>query len=124
AAIASAAGDRKAQREAMRKINDEAFKKLDVVLKPAQKTKLAALRASFRQGGGRAGGRGGVVWVLRNDKPEPVPVRTGATDGSFTEISTSALKPGDQVITGGGPKPKARLQSGMGGGQPGAGGQA
>ena len=123
AAIASAAGDRKVQREAMRKINDEALKKLDAVLKPAQKTKLAALRASFRQGGGRAGGRGGVVWVLRDNKPEPVPVRTGATDGSFTEISTSALKPGDQVITGGGPKPKARLQSGMGG-QQGAGGQA
>jgi len=115
AAFSAAGGDRKAAREAVRKINDAAFKKLEGVLKPEQKTKLAALRAAFAEGRGRRGGAAGVLWVLRDGKPQPVPVRTGATDGSFTEITASALKPGDQVITGGGPKPKAQPRSPFGG---------
>jgi HlyD family secretion protein len=47
-------------------------------------------------------------------------VRVGATDGTSTEI-VGNLKPGDQVIVGGGPKPKlqARTPFGPGGGGPG-----
>jgi HlyD family secretion protein len=109
AALASAGGDRKAMREVMRKNMDEAFAKLDPVLKPEQKTKLAALRASMAQGRGSTGGMtGGVVYVLRDGKPVPVPVRVGATDGANTEI-VGPLKPGDQVITGGGPKSKPKV---------------
>jgi len=49
--------------------------------------------------------------VLRDGKPVRVPVRTGATDGSYTEIIDGELKAGDQVITGGGPRaPDARAQ--------------
>lgn len=59
-----------------------------------------------RQGGGAGGMTSGVVWVLRDGEPTPVPVRVGGTDGSFTEI-VGPLKPGDEVITGGGPKAKA-----------------
>jgi HlyD family secretion protein len=83
--------------------------------------------ALFIAGGGAAagGGRGqggftsGVVYVLRDDKPVAVPVRVGASDGSFTQI-VGDIKVGDQVITGGGPKPKAKAAVGgpMGGGQP------
>lgn len=43
------------------------------------------------------------VWVLRNGKPEEVPVTTGLTDGSRTEISTPDLKEGDLVIISGKP---------------------
>jgi len=41
------------------------------------------------------------IWILNSKgKLEPVFVRTGVTDGRFTEISTSELKPGDQVVLG------------------------
>lgn len=117
AALASAGGDRQAAREAMRKNMTEAFAKLEPVLKPEQKQKLTALRATMATGGrGEAGGfTGGVLYVLRDDKPTPIAVRVGATDGAFTEIRTQALKAGDQVITGGGPKAKVRAASPMGG---------
>ena len=42
-------------------------------------------------------------------------VRSGATDGASTEIVASDLKPGDQVIVGGGPRPKAELRGGAAG---------
>jgi HlyD family secretion protein len=121
AAFAAAGGDRKAIREAMRKNMDEAFTRLEPVLRPDQKTKLTALRAAMAQGGGRAGGmRGGTVYVMgKDDKPQPIPVRVGASDGNMTEIVSSQLKPGAQVITGGGPRPKAQPRGGFG--PPGAG---
>jgi len=122
AAMASAAGDRSKIRDAMRKNLDEAFGKLQPQLRPDQKTKLAALRATMGQGRGRAAGmRGGTVYVLRDDKPTPVAVRVGANDGNSTEIVSQDLKVGDQIIVGGGPRPKVQVGGGMGG-PPGAGG--
>lgn len=123
AAMASAGGDRKAMGEAMRKTFAEAVAKLEPTLKPEQKKKLAALRETMAQmGSGRRGGMtGGVVYVLRDGKPTSVPVRVGATDGSFSQV-VGPLKPGDQVITGGGPKAKAQARSPFGGPGGGAGG--
>jgi HlyD family secretion protein len=41
------------------------------------------------------------LWVLNaQGKLEPVFVRTGLTDGRFTEIQTSDLKAGDQIVLG------------------------
>ena len=41
------------------------------------------------------------LWILgANGKLEPVFVRTGVTDGRFTEITSSQLKPGDQIVLG------------------------
>jgi HlyD family secretion protein len=70
------------------------------------------------------------VWVLRNGEPVQVAVRTGATDGSYTEILGGELKEGDQVITGGGPRrtdaraqqQAQRMAGGGFGGGPGGGG--
>jgi HlyD family secretion protein len=123
AAMASAGGDRRAAMEAMRKVSEEGFAKLTPLLRPDQKTKLAALRETMTQGRGRvAGMRGGTVYVLDKDgKPKPVAVRVGATDGSNTEVVSRDLKPGAQIIVGGGPKPKPRPGASMGG-APGAGG--
>ncbi|MBI1197533.1 MAG: efflux RND transporter periplasmic adaptor subunit [Phenylobacterium sp.] len=114
---AFASGDRTAIREAMRKNLDEAFGKLEPLLRADQKTKLAALRASMAQGRGRtAGMRGGTVYVVGKDgKPTPVAVRVGASDGTSTEI-VGELKAGDQVIVGGGPKAKAQGPNPFGGG--------
>ncbi|MBL7537393.1 efflux RND transporter periplasmic adaptor subunit, partial [Escherichia coli] len=49
--------------------------------------------------GDRAGERS--VYILGADgKPQEVPVTTGSTDGTVTEITGGNLKPGDKVITG------------------------
>lgn len=127
AARASAAGNPAGMREAMTKVTGEAFGKLEPLLRPDQRAKLVALRATLAQGrrGAASGGlRAGTLYVLRDGKPTPLSVRVGATDGSATEIVTRALKPGDQVIVGGGPRPKAQLGGPMGGapGAPGGGG--
>lgn len=111
------------RRTAMRAAMEEAFTKLDAILKPEQKTRLAAMRARMGQGGGRGQGRGsmtqGTVWILVDGKPQPVSVMIGATDGSFVEIvdRSGKIKPGSQVIVGGGPKAPAQVRGGpMGGG--------
>ena len=114
---ALASGDRDAARAAMRKNMAEAMARLEPALTPAQKQKLAALRSTFAQGRDQAGYSAGVVYVLRGDEPTPVPVRVGASDGSFTEIR-GPLKAGDQVIVGGGPKAKAQIRTPLGGGAP------
>ena len=119
AARASAAGNPQAMRDAISKTLGEAFAKLEPMLRADQKAKLAALRANMGQGGrgGRNGEslRAGTLYVLRDGKPTPVVVRSGATDGASTEIVASDLKPGDQVIVGGGPRPKAELRGGAAG---------
>lgn len=118
-AMAKASGDPVAMRQAMRATMQTALTRIEPILKPAQKEKLLALRARIAtMGGGRRQGgmTAGVVHVLRDGKPVAVPVRVGATDGSFTQI-VGPLKAGDEVIVGGGPKPKATTQGGpMGGG--------
>jgi HlyD family secretion protein len=40
------------------------------------------------------------VFVLRNGRPEAVPVRIGLENDSFAEIVSGDLKPGDEVVTG------------------------
>lgn len=119
-AMAQASGDPTARRQAMRQMMQAALTRIEPILKPAQKEKLVALRARMASmgGGRRQGGMtSGVVYVLRDGKPVAVPVRVGATDGSFTQI-IGPLKAGDEVIIGGGPKPKATAPQGgpMGGG--------
>ena len=54
---------------------------------------------------GAAGGRPGqapdrrTVWTLDGDKPAPQKVKTGISDGTFTEVVEGDLKEGDVVIT-------------------------
>ena len=40
------------------------------------------------------------MWVLRDGKPMPVHITTGVSDGTLSEVTDGALKPGDLVITG------------------------
>ncbi len=56
-----------------------------------------------RQGGGkggRSGAPGQTVYLLKGEdqKPVPVPIVTGITDGSFVEVVSGELKEGDDVI--------------------------
>lgn len=117
AAFASSGGDPDAARAAARRNVEAAIAQLEPSLRPEQKAKLAALRATLVAGGraGRDGFTGGVVYVLRDGKPAPVPVQVGATDGSSTEVRGD-LKAGDEVIIGGGPKAKVKARTPFGGG--------
>lgn len=40
------------------------------------------------------------IWVLRDNRPQPLSVETGLSDGSRTEVSSPELQAGDKVITG------------------------
>jgi multidrug efflux pump subunit AcrA (membrane-fusion protein) len=42
----------------------------------------------------------GVVFVLKHGKLERTPVRTGLSDGTFIEVESDQLKPGDLVVVG------------------------
>lgn len=95
-------GQRRAPNPAMAAAFNKAFDQIKPLLRPDQQTQLETLRGRFAGGGGR-----GVVWVLVDGKPVQRSVRTGATDGSYTEITGDDLKQGDQIITGGGPRPTA-----------------
>jgi HlyD family secretion protein len=76
--------------------------------------------ASGEGAAGRSGSGGGpsaegdrAIWVLRNAVPVPVRVRTGVTDGTFTELVDGPVGVGDLVITdASGPAGKAPSTSG------------
>jgi len=51
-------------------------------------------------GTGQSDFKPGGVFVLRDGKPARVRVRTGISDGTFTEVQSDSLKEGDLVITG------------------------
>ena len=44
--------------------------------------------------------RPGAIYLLKNGKPERVPVMTGISDGSWVEVQSDRLRPGDPVIVG------------------------
>ena len=79
-----------------------------------QQTPVAAEQQVARAGGGGRGGernagqrarsqegrlsKEGTVYVLREQKPAPVKVRLGISDGSYTELLGDKIKEGEQVI--------------------------
>jgi HlyD family secretion protein len=70
-----------------------------------------------RNGNGRGGGAEGAraIWMLKDGQPTPVRVRTGITDGTYTELVEGPLGAGDLVITDAtGPAGKAQATSGGG----------
>jgi HlyD family secretion protein len=93
----------------------------NVTAKPARPQGVAALMPALggggppgggRRGGGSGAGAGGAgrprggdeandkrtVWMNRGGHLESVPVQTGITDGSLTEMVSGGLQPGDLVI--------------------------
>lgn len=120
AAAGQGGGQRRRSNPAMAAAMNKAFDDIKPLLRADQQATLESLRGRFAGGGDR-----GVVWVLVDGKPQQRSVRTGGTDGTYTEI-LSGLRPGDQVITGGGPRPRGpsaaaqeqaqRRVGGMGGG--------
>ncbi|WP_282007943.1 efflux RND transporter periplasmic adaptor subunit [Brevundimonas aveniformis] len=107
-------GGRGAGRAARAEALNAAFDEIRPLLNAEQQARLETLRTRMAGGGQR-----GIVWVLRDGEPVQVPVRIGASDGQRTEILGGELQDGDQVITGGGPRPDAadrERSQGSGGG--------
>jgi HlyD family secretion protein len=48
---------------------------------------------------GAKGPKGPGVWILENNKPKNVKITTGISDGSYTEVISSELTEGQQIIT-------------------------
>lgn len=55
---------------------------------------------SAAPGAGRGEKRGPTVYLLRQGRPEPVTVRTGASDGRHTAVEAGALKEGETLLIG------------------------
>jgi HlyD family secretion protein len=103
------------RRAYMRSMRDAALRAIEPTLTERQRQLLTQVR----EGGGaqREVRRQAVVWVLRNNRPEPVQVEIGVADNANT-VLYSGLQPGDEVIIGGGPRAEeeSRQNSPFGGG--------
>jgi HlyD family secretion protein len=70
--------------------------RLNAVLTPEQRARLAAAR-----GARQAGGAAGTVYVVEGDgAPRAIAIRTGLTDGNVTEVLSGDLQPEMQVVIG------------------------
>jgi HlyD family secretion protein len=99
-----AEADPNARRERFAQVRRELAQNILAILQPPQRQKFREVAARFAPRAGRTT-QVGRVFVLGNDgKPEPISVRIGATDGGQTEIASSAIEVGREVIIGGGPR--------------------
>jgi len=110
-------GDRRAAR---RQLRDQVIRELEPSFSPRQRELLAQLRAG--NGPRQEVRQQAVVWVLRNNEPEPVLVEIGVADNANTLLH-GGLQEGDTLIVGGGPQgARQQQQRGGMGGPGGAGG--
>ncbi len=99
--------DQAARRERGRAARQDLEDRIAAVLDADQRGKFNEIRKRLaEQGGGHAAQIGRVFVTGKDDKPQGVTVRIGATDGAMTEI-VSGLEAGREVIVGGGPRADA-----------------
>lgn len=105
--------DPDARRERMRALWTETMDRIAALLTAEQRGRFADLRERFalNRDEGRATQRGRVYVLGADGKPQAVDVRLGATDGSMTEIISSRLEAGQEVVIGGGPQPPEAASS-------------
>ena len=65
----------------------------------ALRFKPAEITGKSEKSQNKQGMKGTKVWILENDKPKPVKVNIGLSDGNYTEISAGELKEGQEIIT-------------------------
>ncbi|MGD9967431.1 MAG: efflux RND transporter periplasmic adaptor subunit [Hyphomonadaceae bacterium] len=112
---------RGARRAAMARVREQVLRELEPTLSAEQRELAERMRAG---GGPRQEIRQqAVVWVLRNNEPQPVLVEIGVADNGFTFLH-GGLNEGDEVIIGGGPQAEndRNQASPFGGGRGGPGG--
>lgn len=95
--------DAAARREQGRTLRSELEQKVAALLDPGQKAKFDELKKRFADSRDAPGQTGRVFVLGASGRPEGITVRIGATDGGVTEV-LSGLKPGQDVIVGGGPR--------------------
>lgn len=119
AAIPSGEGAGSDRRAAMRRIREDVIRALEPTFSDRQRQLLAQMRANPTAT--REVRQQAVVWVLRNNKPQPVQVEIGIADNGYT-LLYSGLNEGDEVIVGGGPRAQEQQRSSSPFGGPGGGG--
>ena len=119
------AGNPEERREMARKERQRFSREFEAILTPEQREKYRAFREARVPRGldaqGRAGappvaeaGVPGRVHVLDSQgNPKPVNLRIGATDGTWTEVLSGEIKPGDAVINGVVSTPRNRASTGF-----------
>jgi HlyD family secretion protein len=109
------------RRAYMRSMRDAALRAIEPTLTEHQRQLLTQMREGAGAGARREVRREAVVWVLRNNKPQPVQVEIGVADNTNT-LLLSGLDEGDEVIVGGGPPAEDDQQRSPFGGGRGPGG--
>jgi len=94
---ARGANDNERRIESQR-IREASREQIRGILTPEQRTRYDQDMADARAGRQAISGR--VVILGPDAKPVPVTVRLGITDGSFTEVLSSDLKEGQEVLVG------------------------
>jgi HlyD family secretion protein len=102
----------------MRSMRDAALRAIEPTLSERQRQLLTQMREGA--GARREVRRQAVVWVLRNNQPQPVQVEIGVADNANT-LLRGGLEEGDQVIIGGGPRREEEQRGPFGGGRGGPG---
>ena len=83
----------------------EFIEQMSAILTPTQIGKFREIGERFAPArDGRAGQVARVFVQGADGKPQPIQIRTGATDGGMTEVVTGPIENGREVIIGGGPK--------------------
>jgi HlyD family secretion protein len=96
----------------------------DVLRAPAAATRFRPT-AELLEALGAAPAKGSVLWQVTGESITPVPVKTGLSDGTWTELIEAPLEVGTQVVTRAavgtaqGTTPPARTNSPLMGTQPG-----
>jgi HlyD family secretion protein len=94
--MAALPADPEARRQQAQAARQRLQSRLNAVLTPEQRSRLAAARGT-RQAGGAAG----TVHVVEGDgPPRAIAIRTGLTDGNVTEVLSGDLTPDMQVVVG------------------------
>ncbi len=93
------------RRERFAQARREFIEQVSAILTPAQQGKFREIAERFAPARDGRAGQVARVYVLGADgKPQPIQIRTGATDGGLTEILSGPIEPGREVVIGGGPK--------------------
>ena len=83
------------------RLRAEARERIAAILTPDQQKRYAELSAEPDAGRANAGGTSGRIWVVDVDgRPKGIPVQTGITDGTLTELVAGEVADGMEVIAG------------------------
>ena len=95
--MAALPAESEARRQGAQAARQRLQSRLNAVLTPEQRARLASARGAGR---GQAGAAG-TVWVLEGEgPPRAVALRTGLSDGSVTEVLSGEIAPGARLVVG------------------------